>query len=232
MTPSTRIPCATYRLQFSKEFTFADACTILDYLKELGISDLYASPILRSRHGSGHGYDATDPTRIDPDLGSEEEFARFQSELRARDMGLLLDIVPNHMAASHENPWWMDVLEYGEESAYAPYFDINWHPASRNLDRKILLPFLGRPFGDAIDAGEIALHFAGDRFFLQYGESLFPVASRSYRRLLQDNGETLKASLGEGSATYQEYAGIFSSLSAYSEAEVSVRDSIADRRLK
>jgi (1->4)-alpha-D-glucan 1-alpha-D-glucosylmutase len=232
MTPATHVPCATYRLQFSKEFTFADACKILDYLKDLGITDIYASPILRSRHGSGHGYDATDPTRIDPDLGSEEEFARFQNELHTRGMGLLLDIVPNHMAASNENPWWMDVLEYGAESAYAPYFDINWRPLSRNLDGKILLPFLGRPFGEVLDSGEITLSFSTDRFFLRYGDSIFPVAPRSYRRVLQDRGEHLKAHLGENSAVYQEFAGITSSMSAYSESETALRDSAADRRLK
>ena len=232
MTPSTRIPCATYRLQFSKEFTFADACKILDYLKELGITDIYASPILRSRHGSGHGYDATDPTRIDPDLGSEEEFTRFQNELAHRGMGLLLDIVPNHMAASHENPWWMDVLEYGAESAYAPYFDINWRPPTRNLDGKILLPFLGKPFGETLDSGEITLYFNTDRFLLRYGDSIFPVAPRSYRRVLQDRGENLKARLGENSPAYQEFAGIASSLSSYYESETALRDSAADRRLK
>jgi (1->4)-alpha-D-glucan 1-alpha-D-glucosylmutase len=232
MTPPSRIPCATYRLQFNENFRFTDACEILDYLKDLGISDIYASPILRSRHGSGHGYDSTDPTRIDPDLGSEEEFARFQNELRIRDMGLVLDIVPNHMAASHENPWWMDVLEYGADSAYAPYFDINWHPASQNLDGKILLPFLGRPFGEALESAEITLSFSKDRFFIHYFESIFPVTPRSYRRLLQDASGNLKEAMGEGSAAYQEYAGISSSLDSYSESEIALRDSVADRRLK
>ena len=232
MKASIRIPRATYRLQFSKDFQFSDACSVLDYLKDLGISDIYASPILRSRHGSGHGYDSTDPTRIDPDLGSDEEFARFQNELRSREMGLLLDIVPNHMAASHENPFWMDVLEYGADSAYAPYFDINWHPASQNLDGKILLPFLGRPFGEALESGEITLSFNKDRYFVKYFDSVFPVAPRSYRRLLQGGTEHLKKTIGEGSAAYQEYTGITSSLAAYSENEIARRDSIADRRLK
>jgi len=105
-----RVPSATYRVQLNQQFRFADACKILDYLHEFGISDLYLSPIVASRKGSGHGYDVIDPTRLNPDLGSEEEFATLLGELQNRGMGLLLDTVPNHMAASAENPWWMDVL--------------------------------------------------------------------------------------------------------------------------
>ena len=152
-----RIPTATYRLQFNKDFTFQNACAILDYLCELGISDIYASPILTSRRGSGHGYDVTDPTRIDADLGSEADFETFQKELQNHDMGLLLDIVPNHMAASNENPWWMDVLANGPESPFASYFDIDWHPPSQNMENKILLPVLGRPFGEVLDGRELKL---------------------------------------------------------------------------
>src|SRR6202166_4843054 len=116
--PTTHYPSATYRVQLNKAFRFADACKILDYLHELGISDLYLSPILASRKGSGHGYDVTDPTRINPDLGTEEEFATLQAELQKRGMGLVLDTEPNHMAASAENPWSMDVLENGTQSAF------------------------------------------------------------------------------------------------------------------
>ena len=111
--PESAIPSATYRLQFSRNFRFEDAIRILDYLRDLGITHVYASPILGSRRGSEHGYDATDPTRIDPDLGSEEDLYTLQRELHDRGMGLVLDLVPNHMAASSENPWWMDVLENG-----------------------------------------------------------------------------------------------------------------------
>ncbi len=111
--PPTRIPSSTYRIQLNPEFRFSDVRNILDYLHELGISDVYLSPILASRKGSNHGYDVIDPTRLNPDLGSEEEFVALQTDLQVRGMGLLVDIVPNHMAASVENPWWMDVLENG-----------------------------------------------------------------------------------------------------------------------
>src|SRR6202011_6014558 len=135
--------------------------------RDLGISDLYVSPVLASRKGSGHGYDVTDPTRINPELGSEGDFAGLQSELQNRGMGLLLDTVPNHMAASAENPWWMDVLENGPDSAFSSYFDIDWHPPSRNLDNKILLPILGRPFGEALDSGELKLNFNDGQFSIE-----------------------------------------------------------------
>src|ERR1700757_1159709 len=184
---ATRVPSATYRIQLNKDFRLADTLMIIDYLDRLGISDLYLSPVLASRKGSNHGYDVIDPTRINPDLGSEEEFTALQTELQNRNMGLLLDIVPNHMAASAENPWWMDVLENGAQSAFAAFFDIEWHPPSRSLDGKILLPVLGRPFGETIDSGEIKLIFQDGRLFFQYFESLFPLTPRSYYAILNQN---------------------------------------------
>src|SRR5271157_4990115 len=129
-----RIPLACYRLQFNKDLTFQKASEVLGYLSRLGITDIYASPLLQSRSGSRHGYDVTDPTRINVELGEEEQFQAFQSNLHKRGMGLLLDIVPNHMAANQENPWWMDVLENGPGSAYAAYFDIDWHPPSLTVE--------------------------------------------------------------------------------------------------
>jgi (1->4)-alpha-D-glucan 1-alpha-D-glucosylmutase len=121
-----RIPVATYRLQFNQQFRFKDAGELVSYLYRLGISDLYTSPILKTRTGSSHGYDVTDPTCLNPELGTGEDLDALDRELKRYGMGLLLDIVPNHMAASPENPWWQDVLEKGNNSCYADYFDLNW----------------------------------------------------------------------------------------------------------
>jgi len=121
-----RIPVATYRLQFNKQFRFEDARSLVPYLHQLGISDLYASPILKARQGSSHGYDITDPTRLNPELGTETDLDALVQELINHKMGLLLDIVPNHMAASSENQWWQDVLDKGQESPYASFFDTDW----------------------------------------------------------------------------------------------------------
>ncbi len=208
---AARVPSSTYRIQLNQHFRFADAIRILDYLRELGVTDLYLSPILASRKGSNHGYDVIDPTRIDPDLGSEEEFTNLQNELQSRGMGLLLDIVPNHMAASAENPWWMDLLENGPQSAYAAFFDVDWNSYAPGMQGRILLPILGRPFGEALESGELKLAYGEGRFFIQYFDSLFPLSPRSYYAVLNQRVEILKQSLGEENPTYHEYSGILAS---------------------
>ena len=230
--PPTRIPTATYRLQLNKDFRFPDACNILDYLNDLGISDVYLSPILVSRKGSGHGYDVTDPTRINPELGSEEDFEHFQSELEKRGMGLVLDIVPNHMAASMENAWWMDVLENGQQSAYAADFDVDWHPPSRSLDGKILLPVLGKPFGEVLDSGELKLTFREGKFYFQYFDSFFPLSPGSYWGILHYRIDELKQQMGEDSPAYQEYSGIVASFLPLTNADRRAEETAADRRLR
>src|SRR5579862_3340518 len=181
---SPRVPSATYRLQFNANFRFRDAIAILDYLRDLGISHVYASPILSSRHGSGHGYDVTDPARIDQDLGGPEDFAALEAALAERGLGLILDIVPNHMAASSENHWWMDVLEFGPDSAFSSYFDIDWNLPSRALTGRLLLPFLGAPFGDVLNAGELRIDLRDGRFFLHYFDHTFPLSPASYTEVL------------------------------------------------
>jgi (1->4)-alpha-D-glucan 1-alpha-D-glucosylmutase len=230
--PLTRIPTATYRLQLNKDFRFSDACKILDYLHGLGISDVYLSPILGSRKGSEHGYDVTDPTRINPELGTEEDFENFQNELQRRGMGLVLDIVPNHMAASMENSWWMDVLENGPQSAYAAYFDIEWRPSTRSLDGKILLPVLGRPFGEVLDSGELKLTFQDGKFYFQYLDSFFPLAPGSYYGILHYRIDQLARRLGEDSPAYQEFSGIVASFLPLENADRRSGETAADRRLR
>jgi (1->4)-alpha-D-glucan 1-alpha-D-glucosylmutase len=166
-----RVPGATYRVQFTSRFQFKDAVRLVPYLHELGITDLYASPILKARAGSTHGYDVTDPEQLNPELGGAEEFEELVQALRERHMGLLLDIVPNHMAASVENPWWFDVLEKGESSPYASWFDIDW------AAKKLLLPILGKPYGEALENNELKLRVEDGRVVLQYFDQKLPIAA-------------------------------------------------------
>ena len=225
-----RIPLSTYRLQFNGNFTFRDATGVLPYLQRLGVSDLYASPLLQSRRGSNHGYDTTDPTRLDADLGSEEQFETFRAELQSRGVGLVLDIVPNHMAASDENPWWMDVLENGPGSIHAAYFDIDWHPPSKLLDGKILLPVLGKPYAEVLEDQELQIIFRHGAFLLRYFESLFPLTPKSYRRILKHREHALEDRLGADSPAFQEYLGIVSGLDALPERESLSIDAAGERR--
>jgi (1->4)-alpha-D-glucan 1-alpha-D-glucosylmutase len=145
------IPSSTYRLQFNRDFRFADAEQLLPYLRNLGVSHVYASPLFTARKGSIHGYDVTNPHEINPEIGTSEEFERFVARLHEHGMGLLLDIVPNHMAASLENPWWRDVLANGERSAYAAVFDIDWRAGAG----KVLLPILAQPYGESLESGAV-----------------------------------------------------------------------------
>lgn len=174
-------PRATMRLQFHKGFTFDDAITLVPYLANLGISHLYASPIMTARAGSLHGYDVIDPTRINPELGGETGFRRLAMALGSAGLGIILDIVPNHMAIGKDNGWWMDVLQNGRKSAYAHYFDIDWDVQDPTLKNKILLPVLGRPYGEALRDGEISLAFDAqqDRYEARYFEHVFPIHPES-----------------------------------------------------
>jgi (1->4)-alpha-D-glucan 1-alpha-D-glucosylmutase len=152
-----RVPLATYRLQFNSNFRFRDALALIPYLHKLGITDVYASPVFVARKGSTHGYDVTDPTRLNPELGAWEDFEALCQALKKRGMGLLLDIVPNHMAASPDNLRWMDVLENGVSSQYARCFDIDWQsPAGDVPENKVLLPILGAPYQEALQSGKLA----------------------------------------------------------------------------
>jgi (1->4)-alpha-D-glucan 1-alpha-D-glucosylmutase len=183
-----RVPRATYRLQFNAGFTFADAQKIAPYLAELGISDVYASPILRARKGSTHGYDVVDANSLNPELGSDDDFNALHEELQRLGLGLLLDIVPNHMAASAENAWWMSVLENGEHSRFLHYFDIDLTPVTTrgHTTAKVLLPILGKPYGEVLEAQEIQLHFDADGFFFTYYDKRLPLSPGSYGLVLRE----------------------------------------------
>src|SRR5512138_1497695 len=188
-----RVPAATYRIQFNAGFTFEQARGIAGYLAELGITDVYASPILRARKGSPHGYDVVDSTALNPELGSEEDFTRLHEQLGKLAMGFLLDIVPNHMAASEENAWWMSVLENGKRSRFLHYFDIDWRPVTSGgrTEEKVLLPILGKPYGEAIESGEVKLGFDADGFFFTYYDKRLPLAPGSYNMILRECVESL-----------------------------------------
>jgi (1->4)-alpha-D-glucan 1-alpha-D-glucosylmutase len=178
-------PRATYRLQFHKGFTFADAERLVSYFAQLGISHLYASPITTARAGSMHGYDVVDPTRVNPELGGEAALRKLVVALRAASLGLIVDIVPNHMAVGEENAWWVDVLRRGPQSRYAPYFDIDWHAEDEGLRGKVLFPVLGKTLRETIEADELKVegdevHYFEHRFPLRPGED----ASAPLRELL------------------------------------------------
>jgi (1->4)-alpha-D-glucan 1-alpha-D-glucosylmutase len=156
---SPPIPCATYRLQLTPRFGFEEAAAIVRYLKSLGITHIYASPFLKSRSGSTHGYDVIDYSAINPELGGEDGFGRLTQALAVADMGLILDFVPNHMAVhGADNPWWLDVLERGPQSRYAEFFDIDWHAPPYRRRGRIVVPVLGRPdLSELLDVMPVAV---------------------------------------------------------------------------
>jgi len=149
-----KIPRATYRIQLNAGFTFRDAAAIVPYLAALGISHVYCSPYFRARSGSMHGYDVVDHNSFNPEIGTREDFEHFVTTLRTHDMGHILDIVPNHVGImGSDNEWWSDVLENGEASVNAEYFDIDWMPANPVLAHKVLVPVLGDPYGIVLERG-------------------------------------------------------------------------------
>jgi (1->4)-alpha-D-glucan 1-alpha-D-glucosylmutase len=197
--PIADLPRATYRLQFNAEFGFEAARRIVPYLARLGISHLYASPLTMARPGSGHGYDVIDFNRLNPELGDAAEFEALILELHAHGMGLILDFVPNHMGVGADNPWWLDVLEWGQESPFASFFDIDWEASARGVRDKLLLPVLGDQYGLVLEAGELQLGFDAETgsFAVRYYENMFPIALRDYPPLLRNAAERLGGAGGQ-----------------------------------
>jgi hypothetical protein len=189
---------ATYRLQFNHLFTLKQASAILDYLRGLGISDCYASPLFMARPGSLHGYDVIDPTKLNPELGTREDFNEFSAQLKRRGMGLMIDVVPNHMCiAGSGNQRWNDVLENGPSSHYASFFDIDWSPPKQNLANKTLLPILGDQYGRVLENQEIHLVYQRGAFFVNYYETRLPIASRTSISILNAVLDGIGEALGQ-----------------------------------
>ncbi len=226
-----KTPCATYRLQMTRDFTFQDARALVPYLHDLGISHIYSSPILTAVPGSTHGYDICDHSHLNPELGTPDDFDALVEALHERGMGLIVDIVPNHMGiASDCNRWWMDVLENGPASDYAEYFDIDWHPVKPELENRLLLPILEDQYGYVLEGGKIRLHYDDGAFALAYADRHLPVAPRTYHLLLDSLATTLLSEWGEADERVQELQSIVTALGYLPDITESDQEKRALRR--
>lgn len=241
------VPLATYRVQLTKDFGFEQAASLVPYLRELGISHLYASPFLKARPGSTHGYDIVDHDRLNPELGGEEGFARLTAALNDHNVGLILDFVPNHMGVGRaDNAWWLDVLEWGQKSPYAEVFDIDWNTLPHRRHPGVLLPILGRPYGDALQAGEIELKFDGTdgTFAAWYFEHKLPINPQRYAEIIRvvvthagNAGDTSRVLLALAddyrnprAPSYREAPALKKALSAIDGAAGIIEDGLATYR--
>ena len=203
-----RVPIATYRLQFTPDFGFDAAASIAPYLAELGISDIYASPILTPRRGSQHGYDVVDPHAINPELGGAERFERLIQTLQQSGIGWVQDIVPNHMAFDSQNPMLVDVLENGPDSRYHEFFDINWNHLYEGIKGRVLAPFLGKFYGDCLESGELQLRYSEAGLAVYYYEFRFPIRIESYYRVLTYDLGRLRARLERTHPHFVKFLGV------------------------
>ncbi len=203
-----QIPVATYRLQFTPDFNFAAAKQIVGYLAELGVSHIYASPILTARTGSTHGYDVVDPAAINPELGGETKFEQLIALLQEHDLGWIQDIVPNHMAFSSQNQMLVDVLENGLDSQFKDYFDIEWQHAYETIRGKVLAPFLGKFYGDCLESGELQLQYDERGLSVNYYDLKFPIRIESYTQLLTHNLGRLRQKLGRNNPDFVKLLGV------------------------
>ncbi len=208
-----RIPVSTYRVQLSGAFGFADLRARLPYLSRLGVGGLYLSPCLQARPGSTHGYDICDHDRLSDELGGEEEFAALAAEAKRVGLGLVLDFVPNHMGVDPKtNRWWWDVLENGECSPFARFFDIDWRPIKSELEGKLLLAILGRPYGEVLEHGELVLGYDRGGLVLRYFDHVLPIDPRLTPRVLEHGGDALRAELGDDDSDLREFLSVLAAL--------------------
>ncbi len=226
-----RIPTATYRLQFNHLFTLSQATSIVDYLNELGISDIYSSPILKARQGSLHGYDVTDHSRLNPELGGREQFEVLSDALRDHGMGLVMDVVPNHMCvAGNENQWWLDIMENGPGSPFAGFLDIDWHPLKASLTNRVLLPVLGDQFGRVLEDQQIKLAYRRGAFTANYYETKLPIDPRASIPVLTKVLKIIEPSLGEQQPQTIELESIITALTHLPSRDETDADRVKERR--
>jgi len=203
-----RIPIATYRIQFNPSFTFGDAMEIVPYLADLGISDIYASPIFKARKGSTHGYDVVDPNQLNPDLGGEEGFEALVKMAQKHGIRWLQDIIPNHMAFDYENGMLMDVLENGPDSKYFRFFDMEWDHPYETIRGRLLAPFLGRFGGECLEDGEIQIIYNEPGLTLAYYDLRFPLKIESYLTVFTHRLEILRRQLGSDHPDFVKLLGV------------------------
>ncbi len=208
-----RIPLSTYRIQLNRQCTFRDAAHIVPYLHSLGITDLYCSPYFTAVPGSPHGYDVVDPTALNPELGTEEDYRTLIEALRRHGMGQLLDVVPNHMGVARQiNAWWRDVLEHGPSSRYASFFDIDWNPLKPELRNKVLLPILGDQYGVVLENQELRLSYESGAFTIRYYDHWLPVAPKTWVLILGHRLPSLIQELGTDDPALMELQSIITAL--------------------
>lgn len=203
-----RVPLATYRLQLRASFGFKEAAGVVDYLKDLGITDAYLSPVFKAREGSTHGYDVVDPTELNPELGGEDAFEALAEKLKNAGMGLVQDIVPNHMAYDGENTFLMDVLENGPNSLYYGFFDIQWDHYYEGLTGRLLAPFLGTLYGESLEKGEITLGYDEHGLHIRFYELRLPLKIESYARVLTAGLAGLRKKLGPEDPDFVKFLGV------------------------
>ncbi|GJL79702.1 MAG: maltooligosyl trehalose synthase [Nitrospinaceae bacterium] len=224
------IPLSTYRLQLNKNFSFAEARSVVSYLADLGVSHCYTSPFLEAGKGSPHGYDICNFSRINPELGGDSEYREFINELSLHKMGHILDFVPNHMGiADPKNKWWQDVLENGPCSPYSEFFDIEWNPAKSELKGKILLPILSDQYGVVLERGDLHLNFQGGTFFLKYYEHHLPINPQSVASILAYNLDVLQREVAKEDQNLQEFLGIIHSLHPSPESIATTSETVEDQ---
>ncbi len=212
-TSHPRIPSSTYRIQLNRTCTFRDLAKLIPYLHDLGITDLYCSPYFTAVPGSMHGYDVVDPTTLNAEIGTEEDYRAMVGELHQRGMGQLLDVVPNHMGITQQlNGWWQDVLENGPSSSYASFFDINWDPLKPELRDKVLLPILGDQYGVVLENQELRLVYEDGHFVIRYYEHRLPVAPKSTLLILSHRLPILLQEAGEKSPHVMELESLITAL--------------------